>query len=305
MQKDMSKFNSMEDTVCAFPSGYMEFCEIASEAWFFCLAVDLLYSFSNPFSSLKNRLKYYHSFSWSFAFIFAIVLGASKSLHGFWSIAGEAGDSMFCWIKDKKEIFTYKPLLFLYIPLASVYFYAFFILLKAFKKLKSGISKTFRHRIRVLFINSTNIIVFFIYWTIIGLIYLVLSMVLNSSPTDASNLFRVLLFCLSAKGVADLAVWVLIMDASGFKVYSLIGINVKDESSIEDEDDLPDLTQSLRKEVLEYATTGIKQCTITKGITDDHASLRLHLTQMPNGAHDTVQPIHIFSMILNLGTYPD
>jgi len=40
---------------CAIPSAFMEFFEIASEAWFFCLAIDLATSLSNPFSSFKSR----------------------------------------------------------------------------------------------------------------------------------------------------------------------------------------------------------------------------------------------------------
>jgi hypothetical protein len=40
---------------CAVPSGMIEFFELASEMWFFCVAFDLAVSITNPFSSFKAR----------------------------------------------------------------------------------------------------------------------------------------------------------------------------------------------------------------------------------------------------------
>lgn len=40
---------------CGASAGALEFFEMASEAWFFCLAVDLAVSITNPFSSFKDR----------------------------------------------------------------------------------------------------------------------------------------------------------------------------------------------------------------------------------------------------------
>jgi hypothetical protein len=40
---------------CAAPSGMIEFFELASEMWFFCVAFDLAVSITNPFSSFKAR----------------------------------------------------------------------------------------------------------------------------------------------------------------------------------------------------------------------------------------------------------
>lgn len=42
-------------TNCAAPSGMIEFFELASEMWFFCVAFDLAVSITNPFSSFKAR----------------------------------------------------------------------------------------------------------------------------------------------------------------------------------------------------------------------------------------------------------
>jgi hypothetical protein len=51
---DYSQYDDKEH-VCKIPSGFMEFFEIASEAWFLCLAWDLAVSVTNPFSTIKTR----------------------------------------------------------------------------------------------------------------------------------------------------------------------------------------------------------------------------------------------------------
>jgi hypothetical protein len=54
---DDDEVGSNEDVFqnCAAPAGMIEFFELASEAWFFCLAFDLAVSITNPFSSFKQR----------------------------------------------------------------------------------------------------------------------------------------------------------------------------------------------------------------------------------------------------------
>ena len=47
--------NVLESRICEMPSTLFEFFEIASEAWFFCLAIDLYFSLSNPFLLFKQR----------------------------------------------------------------------------------------------------------------------------------------------------------------------------------------------------------------------------------------------------------
>ena len=40
---------------CNLPSAFLEFFEIASEAWFFLIALDLIISLRNPFASTESR----------------------------------------------------------------------------------------------------------------------------------------------------------------------------------------------------------------------------------------------------------
>lgn len=57
---------------CAFASAWLEFAELASECWFFCVAWDTFFSICDPFVSFKRRLRYYHMFSWGLPLIFGL-----------------------------------------------------------------------------------------------------------------------------------------------------------------------------------------------------------------------------------------
>ena len=39
-----------DESLCGTAAGWLEFAEISSEMWYLCVAVDLAYSFTNPFS---------------------------------------------------------------------------------------------------------------------------------------------------------------------------------------------------------------------------------------------------------------
>ena len=76
MKIQVTKFGSMEystfyiyfccetgtdfssDRNCGFASAMLEFFEIASELWFAIIAVDILFSLTNPFSTTKDRFVY-------------------------------------------------------------------------------------------------------------------------------------------------------------------------------------------------------------------------------------------------------
>ena len=140
-------YTTYEDR-CGLPSAVLEFFEIASEGWFICLAVDLAITISNPFSSFKDRLSKYHIFSWCFGGVMSLILGASKDLHGFWYVTPEIDNNTFCWIKSHRSdsdkiVINYRPWLMFYIPLLVVYMYAVVALYIAYKRLQTGISKTF------------------------------------------------------------------------------------------------------------------------------------------------------------------
>ena len=300
--------NKREKEICGFPSTLMEFCEMASEAWFFCLALDLYFGLSNPFSSFKDRVKYYHMGSWSFAILFALLfyigVKGQDNFYGFWSVSKTADNSAFCWVNDQDNgTISTTPFVFFYAPIFLVLVFCSFILYMAYKKLKKGISSTFEHRMRVLVINCTNILVFFLYWLLLLVLYIVTLSINSVDGHSGGTVYKLLLFCLAAKGVADLFVWVLISDASNFKIFNFFGFAVLGEDA--DLDEMPDLNKSLRTEVLQYATAGIRECAVPRGAKEDvekkHSRLTLHLSQLQTDVNDTVHSGRLFAMLFNFG----
>ena len=188
--------------------------------------------------------------SWSVALTFALVMayGGNGGYHGFWSIAKSAGDNSFCWVKDGRNDINWQeesdvspiPYVFFYVPLMLVYGYTIFVLNIAFNKLRRGISATFSHRVRVLVMNCTNILVFLLYWIILLVLYTALYY------TNSANLFKLLLFGLSTKGMADGFVWVLTMDVNAARLltFGCPQLNFLDDGT----EDITDLNKALRTE---------------------------------------------------------
>lgn len=235
---------------CAFGSASLEFFELASEAWFFCLAVDLFVTITNPFSSFKQRLKWYHIFCWTFAFVMGVVLGTVNDLNGFWYLDSDVDDTAICWIKftHNSRLFdiNYRPWILLYIPLCVVYIFSLYVMINAYSHLSKGISKTFQHRVKVLVQNSINIGIYLGYWAVLLTMY-IFSYIFSDTHADASRWFwRLLLFGISSKGFADLLVFIMVSDSNS-------------NDSISGKEAL-DLNSALRQEVLFFATTGIREC---------------------------------------------
>jgi len=236
---------------CWAPSFILEFFELASEAWFLCVAMDLAVSVTDPFSSPKARLYKYHTLSWSFGLVMALLVSMSKNINGLWWITEEVSDHGFCWIQNHTQAskVNWKPFVFFYIPLLAVYGYASFVMVSAYNRLRLGISKTFQHRVQMLTTNAINVTVYFVYWTVVLLMYALVNDLSFSNPVVAKWLFNILIFTLSAKGFADLIVHLIVFDVRK----TALG----DE---EEEGGMQDFNAALRSEVLHFATTGIRVC---------------------------------------------
>ena len=211
------------DGKCGASAAMLEFFEIASEAWFLCLALDMLVSISNPFSTFKERyvvvvlcaadppsnllaiscccsVKHYHAFSWSFAFLMASILGFVQKMHGFYYADDNLDDTGFCWVKTTSGGWNYLPSLFLYVPLFLVFLLSIGVLCLSYYWLRQGVSKTFQHRVKAFLANLTNLLVYTVYWavnlTLFGVVYLRM----NDSPVSRSA-WKLLMFFieLSAK----------------------------------------------------------------------------------------------------------
>ena len=247
---------------CLFASAMFEFFEISSEMWFLCVAIDLFLTMTRPFSKFEDRLKYYHIFSWGAGLAFAIPTGLIDTIGGFWYVADRKDGSVissetFCWLqiepsKYNTQVLSWKPWVMFYVPLVLSYFFSMSVLYSAFRRLKTGVTFTFIHRLKVLFINSINMSTHILYWTVLLSLYITVFLVADTGD-KSKTLFNILLFVIPAKGASAILVWVLVTSIE-------FG---KDADSI-------DLNTVLREEVLLYASEGIrKTCRRASVLTRD------------------------------------
>ena len=252
---------------CWAPSGLLEFFELSSEAWFLCVAMDLAVSVTDPFSTPKARLFKYHVLSWTFGIIMGIAVAVDKKINGIWWVTEQVSDHGFCWIQNhtSEHSINWKPFVFFYIPLLLVYGYASYVIVSSYQRLRLGISKTFQHRVQMLTVNAINVTVYVVYWTIVLIMYALVNELAYSRPDVAKWMFNVLIFFLSAKGFADLVVFI-------------ITTEVKD--SEDDKGSTSDFNAALREEVLHFATTGIRVCAQRASTaTESRRKVMLSMTQ--------------------------
>ena len=292
---------------CSFSSAMLEFFQISSEAWFICVGVDLYLSITRPFSSFKSRLKYYHLFSWGLGVAFSIPIGMIPTLGGFWFISdrNQPGEvrpittETICWIQinaGEGQTLSWKPWVMFYIPLIFCFCVSTAVLYNAFKRLKTGATFTFIHRLKVLFMNSVNISTCLVYWIVVLIIYISTYVVANSKPGDQSTinssfevshqLFLIILFLLPAKGTADLMVWTL----STSTVFESDGVESLD------------LNSALREEVLMYASEGIRHTSklwshlqATSQVEKNRRKVKIILKTHANESHATAEQGDIIS----------
>jgi hypothetical protein len=237
-----------DESKCGISAGMLQFFEMASEAWFLCLAFDLAVTITNPFSSSAGRVWGYHAFCWIIASVFTISIAKIDGMAGFWYVEEDVDHVAICWVQQEQSSsgsLNYKTFIFVYIPLCIVYVYAVRVIWGAYGNLKKGISKTFQHRVKVLLLNSINIGIYILYWFVLFVFYFWAYALATSKPHVSLGFWKLLWFFLSSKGFADLLVFIFISD---------------DEVKSDDETTAVDFNAALRQEVLHYATTGIREC---------------------------------------------
>lgn len=291
-----------QENLCGAPSAMFEFFEMASEAWFLCIVVDLLITISNPFSSFKGRMKYYHMFVWTTATIFALPVGVDHRIGGYWYVSGKFGvvdTQVFCWLQmqDIGDRLSWIPWIFFYVPLMVIYALSACVLYFAYGRLKKGVSNTFVHRLRVLVINSINLSSCFLYWFILVTVYASVYVAANTDITVSRAMLKILQYLIPAKGISGITVWVLVMS---------LDIEGLGGEGFDDEDNMIDLNSALRQEVLLYSQGGIQVCAMHMAekhhLADFQSREKLttylsHGLHSPQGHDDTFTPWFFLRLI--------
>eukprot|EP01035_Chromulina_nebulosa_P023930 gene23930-31058_t len=275
---------SSDQSLCSFPSVLVEFFWISSEAWFFCSGVDLYVTITNPFSSFKNRLFYYHIFCWGVSCIMTLspFLSSNVSdIYGFWHFDGSRDDIAICFINAHSLQSPAWGMVI--VPTMMVYIACFNFLYLAYKRLKSGLTKTFLPRMKILIINSVILVVFMAYWTLLLLFYLFAF----GLETYHAGFNRLVLFMVPIKGVAVLFLLIIIDDFN-------VQLREKDENMSGN--------VALRQEVLMFATVGIRNSAQDAHKADpEKTAIRRRpqkvTSSSPNAANELVTPLFFVRLV--------
>ena len=189
-------------------------------------------------------------------------------ISGFWVITTgkePIDNNVFCWLQMRDNSTTFTPFLMFYIPLIMSFSFAAVVLFQCFRYLRRGVSYTFVHRLRVLFINTINLFSCLVYWLILLGVYSGVYIAVDSDINAARVLHKILLYLLPSKGTSTVIVWALVkslledlrqvkrsMKADHSDASDAMWISASGELDV-------DANGALRKQVLLFAAEGIRK----------------------------------------------
>ena len=261
---------SMYDNNCnAAVAGLVQFCLLSSETWFFAMALDLFSSLRNPFSSYKKKTVRYHCMCWGLGFASMVVL-LGNNLSG----SSTAG---ICWLKEKEKdssgnynnvwVRNSNAILFLYLWLLLYFIASIFVFVMTVWRINSGLRSTYQSRRHVLERTSRTLLIFMLYWVVMGNLYYFGLFKLEHRQdsgvrVELNNIATAMIWALlSGKGFVTAIVWFSVNSLPSF-VYHVCTSNGREtmqrkRAHFVGGDCSPQLNQALRKEVLHFTTKGI------------------------------------------------
>ena len=218
------------------------------------MGLDLLISATNPFSSFNDRLKHYHYFVWTYASVMSIALTSLFKNGGIWSMTDD-DQTVTCWIQmDRNNSVNYIPWLFFYFPTIFIYIFSIAAVVFAYLRLRNGIPKTLVHRLRLMVMNTINVSISVIYWSILGSFYIASDF--STEKQSKEWWYRIIIFLMASKGIISFLVYV-IFDS----------LNISGDDGAE----RVDLNTALRGEVMYHTTRGLRKSThLAEKLRKDH-----------------------------------
>ncbi len=250
------------DDGCSYEvAALTQFCMLSSETWFFIMAIDLLFSLRNPFTSYKNKYPRYHTLSWGLGLITAITLYNE----------GLAGTSTadICWVidEDTGDVWgrNMNAIIFLYSWMCFYFIISIVVFVMTICRLNGGLKSTYQSRKYVLTRTSTILCIFMIYWAVMGMLYVfgVINPEAENPKEEARNnaATGIIWALLPAKGFITAIVWFSVNSLPSFLYHSL---SREGRAKLETKrlrfvggDFSPQLNKALRREVLHFTTKGI------------------------------------------------
>ncbi|CAI5719794.1 unnamed protein product [Hyaloperonospora brassicae] len=217
---EMGLYRVNDERSCAYLSGMTQFLYLSSECWYFAQIVDMYWSLTNPFMSVKVNRKRFRIAVYSVGAFSGTFLALMPSIHGI-------ADGNFCWTKRKtssdpveRDFFHLNSgswLLF-YIWMILFYISGITVLMFGIKRLRSGLRDTLQSRRELLRNGALSITSYTVYWTIVFMWYALSFQRRTTYDKNGhfppSHVFRAFTFTLSARGTVDYFVWFMVNSPS-------------------------------------------------------------------------------------------
>ncbi|KAL7691179.1 putative phosphatidylinositol-4-phosphate 5-kinase, core, GPCR, family 2 [Plasmopara halstedii] len=190
---DLGAYKAYDEASCTYLSGLTQFLYLSSDCWYFAVIVDLYWSLTNPFMSVKANRRRFKIIVYTAGVSTGLFAALVPGVHGL-------ADGNYCWTKRKttsdpieRDFFRLNrgSWILFYMWMILFYLSGIAVLIFGIKRLRSGLRDTLQSRREMLRNGSLSIMSYTIYWTIVFLCLV----------------FRAFTFTLSARGVVDYLVW--------------------------------------------------------------------------------------------------
>ncbi len=250
---------------------------LAGECWLTTIALDLVYSVTNPFISYQSNMKKYQMIVWSFTFFICFIFYFDTSCQGQF-------DQGICWVKITS---TNSPCLWGYFLfwIVCMYAYQMYASLYAYIRLRKGLPLTFEVRKKCAMETFKCLLTYAAYLSTLVLMFSIISSDPSPAPNSSMGNFSLFfLFILANRGSVDGIVWFMLHDFQrddrgststkqaddfpGSAKYSQLETGVRDESV--DSDEVEDLSSNQnhdRASDIIHEVDEIKK-SVTKTITE-------------------------------------
>jgi len=181
---------------------------LAGECWLTTIALDLVYSLTNPFSSYKENMRRYQIMIWFFTSLISFVFFFDTNCQGNF----EKG---LCWLKIQG---TSSPCLWGYYLfwIVCMYIYQASAAIFAYNRLNRGLPATFEVRKRCAQETFKCLLVYALYLTVLFFMFAIIAgshSDTNPQPgTSMGNFALFFLFIISNRGTVDGVVWFMLHD---------------------------------------------------------------------------------------------
>lgn len=196
---------STSQDACQTYAVFTQFSVLSGECWLTTIALDLVYSLTNPFISYKSNLKKYHTLVWVFTGLLTFIFYCDTPCQGQF-------DQGLCWVNITS---TNSPCLWGYFLfwIVCMYVYQIYASVYAYFRLKKGLPTTFDVRVKCAKETFTILSAYAVYLSLLVLMFIIISS--EPAPKPDSNMAKFAIFYLflvSNKGSLDGIIWFYLHD---------------------------------------------------------------------------------------------